>query len=404
MRSPSEKYNIICLSNQLWDYPLWTNKKHVMSRLSQGGHHVLFVDPPINLGRVFFKHLLMGEWGISRIFTQKKNEDSLVVFSPLDIFLFSKQTSLLHINKINQTTKHFFDKERKTLLWVYNVELPGLENYLKGIKHDFLIYDCVDNYPAFPRYNTPEKKRVVVLQEQLLASRANVCFATAPGLAEKLKKLNKNTYYTPNVGDYERFKNVRSLKNQIPNDLKNIPQPIVGFTGAVDEYKFDRELFRKIATDYPGYSFVIIGPMALQDREADLKQLGLSDLKNVYFLGSRPYAQIPSYLAGFAMAIIPYQINDYTVGGCFPVKFHEELAAGLPVIVTDLPAYQPFASFCYISKDYNEFSQNIRRAVEENSEEKILERQKIAKENTWEGKVKKLLDIIGDHLNEKIKS
>jgi len=43
--------------------------------------------------------------------------------------------------------------------------------------------------------------------------------------------------------------------------------------------------------------------------------------------------------------IIPYQINDYTVGGCFPVKFHDALSAGLPVVVTDLPAYAPLKTF-----------------------------------------------------------
>jgi glycosyltransferase involved in cell wall biosynthesis len=139
---------------------------------------------------------------------------------------------------------------------------------------------------------------------------------------------------------------------------------------------------------------VIIGPLALKDREGNKKSLGLEGLNNVYFLETKPYSEIVKYIAAFDVAVIPYQINDYTVGGCFPVKFHEELAAGLPVVVTDLPAYSPFGDVCYISKSYNEFSQNVRKALEENTPEKVKERKKIAKENTWEGKVNNILKVI----------
>lgn len=394
MPSQSQKFNIVCLSNQLWDYPLWTNKKHVMTRLAGAGNNVLFVDPPIRTGRVFMKHVMKKEWPAKRLVTGIKSEGEITVFSPLNYFPSGDGFSLKHCQKINSISKTLFNKGLRTILWVYNVEIPGLENYLNNTHYDFLIYDCVDNYSAFPRYDTDEKKKTITAVEQMLASRANVVFASAPGLVDKLKKYNEKTFYMPNVGDYERFKNAKSFKNKLPEDIKSIPAPRIGFTGAVDEYKFDKKLFRRIAEDYPGYSFVIIGPLALKDKEATKSGLGLSDLSNVYLLETKPYEEIVKYVAGFDVAIIPYQINDYTVGGCFPVKFHEELAAGLPVVVTDLPAYSPFEPFCYISNSYNEFSQNIRRAIEEDSKEKIKERQKIAKENTWDGKVAKMLKIV----------
>ncbi len=92
--------------------------------------------------------------------------------------------------------------------------------------------------------------------------------------------------------------------------------------------------------------------------------------------------------------IIPYVLNDYTVGGCFPVKFHDGLAAGLPVVVTDLPAYLPFKDVSYISKTFEEFSNNIEKALKEDSPEKIKARQQVAKENNWDGKVAKMLSLI----------
>lgn len=366
--------------------------------MAQKGHNVLFVDPPINTGRVFLKHVLKGEWSVKRVLTGNKKDSGITVFSPLDYFPLHKRFSIKHANKINSLAKKVFHKDRKTILWIYNVEIPGIENYISLVHHDLLVYDCVDNYSAFPRYNNEEKKKWINSQEQMLAQRANVVFATAPGLMEKLRKHNERVFYMPNVGDYERFKDAASLRSKLPEDMKSIPEPRIGFTGAVDEYKFDKELFKKVALDYPGYSFVIIGPLALKDKEASKDSLGLKGMDNVYLLETKPYNEIVKYVAGFDVALIPYQVNDYTVGGCFPVKFHEELAAGLPVVVTDLPAYSPFENVCYISRSYNEFSHNIRRAIEENSPEKIKQRKKVAKENTWDGKVSNMLKIIEELL------
>jgi len=388
-----EKYNIICLSNQLWDYPLWTNKKHVMSRMPKKGNKVFFVDPPINAGRVFIKQILKGFWGLPRLATQVKREKNLRIYTPIKL----KPTTdlpLSHIKRINMLSKRFFNRKNKTILWIYHIELTNPDVYLTKIDYDILVYDCVDNYSAFPKYNTQDKKDKIAKLEEYVSTKADIIFTTAPGLYEKLKKYNPSTYYTPNVGDYERFKDVRVGKKIYPKDIRDIPKPIIGFVGAVDEYKFDKDLLRKTALDYPSYSFVIIGPIALKDKEASIKKLGFHDLKNVYFLGSKDFKQIPRYLAAFDVEIIPYQLNDYTVGGCFPVKFHNALAAGLPVVVTDLPAYRPFENVSYISKSDNDFSHNIRRALEEDSPAKIAERREVAKKNTWDDKVEKMLKII----------
>lgn len=396
MDKKDEKYNVICLANQIWDYHLWTNKKHVMSRVSNLSHNVLFVDPPINTGRVFLRHILQGRWSIKRLLTQRYKDGRIEVFSPLNHHPAYGKLSLKHIQKINKIASKIFDKDRKTILWVYHVEMPFLENFLREVKYDILVYDCVDNYSGFPKYKSEDKKKWILEQERMLATRSNIVFASAPGLVEKLKRYNLNTHFTPNVGDYDRFFNVRYSKGREPSELKDIPHPRVMFSGAIDEYKFDKELVKKIAMDFPSYSFVIIGPAALKDKESSKKALGFEDFDNVFFLGTVDYPLLPKYLSKADVLMIPYQLNDYTVGGCFPVKFHEYLASGYPVIVTDLPAYTPFSDVCYISKDYNEFSQNIRKGLEEDSDPMVKKRQKVASQNTWDQKVSKMLSLINN--------
>lgn len=393
------KYNIICLSNQLWLDDFWTNKSHVMSRLSKLGHKVLFVEPPINTGKVFARQVLQGNWPLRRLLTQTKIEEQsgVLIYSPLNIFPAADITSGQHISAINKIAGRYFDKDRKTLLWVYHVQLKNLPKYLDKVRHDILIYDCVDNYLGFPEnsafYSTTVSKKILVAQEADLAKRANLVFASAPGLVDRMKGHNVNTYFTPNVGDYEKFKDSKLL-TELPDDLKNIKKPIIGFTGALDEYKFDMPLFKELASTYPQYSFVLIGSLARKGKNATKEMLGLENLENVHLLGPKPYKSVNRYFAGFAAYIIPYQLNDLTVGGCFPVKFHDALAAGLPVIVTDMPAYSLFRDVCYISRSYKEFSDNLSRALMEDSPEKIKARQEVAKNNNWDGKVASMLALV----------
>jgi hypothetical protein len=288
------------------------------------------------------------------------------------------------------------------VLWVYHVQIPYLEKYLAGLKYDVLVYDCVDNYEGFPAdssyYSAIVPKDKVLQQEKMLAEKADIVFATAPGLVEKLKKYNNNVYFTPNVGDYEKFSQVDKYKEQLPAEIASIKRPRVGFTGSLDEYKFDALLMRRVALDHPELSFILIGQIALKDKDAGLDALGLADVPNIHFLGFKPFEILEKYMAGFDAFIIPYQLNDYTVGGCFPIKFHDSLAAGLPTVVTNLPAYLPFGHVSYISKTYEEFSENVQKALDEDSEDRILARRQVAMENSWDGKVEKLVSIITDKL------
>jgi glycosyltransferase involved in cell wall biosynthesis len=399
MSKDKTKYNIICFSNQLWDFPNWTNKRHVMSRMAKAGHNVLFVDPPINLGRVFVRQILRGHWNFNRIITQlKKTPCGAYVYTPINLLPLGAITSWFHARRIRSLARKLFNSERKTLLWVYHVEMDNLPTYLSIISRDVLIYDCVDNYEGFPRYSTAEEKSKLRDKERYLASKAAVVFATAPGLVDKLKQYNENVHFTPNVGDYEKFFNVTKTIRELPEDLENIPRPRVGFAGALDEYKFDVDLMVKTAKENPHVSFVLIGQVALKDKSADLAGTSLEDLSNVHFLGQKPYETLEHYYAGFDGYIIPYRLNDYTVGGCFPVKFHDALAAGLPTVVTDLPAYLPFADVSYICKTFDEFATAVRKSLLEDSPDKVKSRQKVAEENNWDGKVEAMLNIVSSQV------
>ena len=135
----------------------------------EAGHNVIFVDPPINTGFVFYRHLKRGNWTLNRILTQvKKIKKTSVVFTPLNVIPFKIITSFFHALKIRSLEAKYFDKNLPTVLWIYNVEIPYISTYINLLKYDELVYDCVDNYPAFPIYNTAEKKQKIIKDENYL--------------------------------------------------------------------------------------------------------------------------------------------------------------------------------------------------------------------------------------------
>ena len=389
--------NFVILSNQQFDYPLKTNKWQIATRLAKLGHKVIFVDPPIRIRKaiklVYKKPLLL----IDLFRGYKKVSNNLYVSMPITLALSEKpdlfEFNFPRLSKLLSLTKF---ENTDFVLWVYN---QVMTEYIDELKYKLMIYDCVDEYSKFPNFVERGLSEYVSEKEKYVAQKSQIVFATTESLVEKMKKFNNNVHFTPNVGDYERFKNVHENKIEATSEFRDIQKPIIGFTGAIDAYKVNISLLEKCAEMYPNYSFVIIGPRNVSDKTSTLENL--EKCTNVHFLGEKPYETLPTYLEGFDAYIIPYNLTEYTVGGCFPIKFHDALSAGLPTVVTELPSYKPFNKVCYIAKNEKDFVTLIKKAVEEDNREKIAARKKVAKENSWEVKVENQLRIIDKSLGNK---
>ncbi len=260
------KYKFLILSNQPFDFELKTNKWHIATRLAERGHGVVYVDPPLRF-RAMRRFLKSPSKNIGELFfsTEKKNEN-LIVYRPGHLFNFWPFSSLntkMHSKNINSLLKSFGNGDTKTIIWIYHFDYPDLENLLDNVDHDLMLYDVVDEYTAFPEYL--ERKRVnpsviswiqwfddelkiqinqkgkqgvewVLQQEKWLSDKADLVFASAPGLVNKFKKWRGDVHYLPNGVDIEKFDLVRKTLPE-PDDVKNIPHPWIGFSGAIDTYK-----------------------------------------------------------------------------------------------------------------------------------------------------------------------
>lgn len=383
-----ENKDIILLSTADWDNPFWTNKQHVAVELARLGHRVLYID---SLG---LRKPSASKRDISRIFRRivkavrppRQVRDRLWVWSPI-ILPWHNVALIRVLNKlILGLGLHFWIailRFKNNILWTYNPLTPELMNIQS---FERCIYHCVDEIKSQP--GMP----VAVLEcvEKELARQADMIFATAPKLAETRKEWNPNTYYLPNVADYEHFSSALDEQTQIPEDIRNIPSPRLGFIGAISGYKLNFNLIRETALSHPDWSMVLIGEVGEGDPWTDISLL--QGLPNVFFLGPKPYQKLPAYLKAFDVALLPNNINEYT-DSMFPMKFFEYLAAGVPVVSVDLKAIREFAHVVKIGRTSSEFIESIEEVLA-GDVVALQDRLNLAREYTYQARTEKMLTMI----------
>lgn len=319
-----------------WDEPYWTNKQHTASELAKLHWRVLYVEsvglrsPKAGSRRDwqrlkdrFFKGLK------SLIFGAAERAQGIYVLSPLVVPAGHRHPVLRQLNRLLLQFAIVRSLRccafRRPLIWTYH---PFMLDAIEGMDKGRLLYHCVDDLAAVPGVDGQAFRQT---EDQLLRC-ADVVFATAPVLAERCRAINPNTHFLPNVVDAEHFG--KALRpGPIPDDLAVIPEPRLVYHGVLSDFKIDFQLLLDAARMKPEWSWVFIG----EEREGQKSPLvaKLAMLPNIYFLGYKPYAELPDYLRGMQLGLLPSLLNEYT-RGMFPMKYFEYLAAGVPVVATPL--------------------------------------------------------------------
>ena len=355
--------DIVLLSTADWDHPLWTNKQHVACSLASEGERVLYVES-LGLRSVqaktqdfsrILRRLLLGLRFVRQV------RPGIWVLSPL-VLPGGSQGVALRLNRLmvrfSVSLACWFLRFRSPWLWTYNpltlLYLP-LKGFTLSVYH---AVDAVQEQPCMPR-------ALIESEEARLCRSVNQVFTTSPYLAERLAMHTDRICFEPNVADRDHFSTALEQRQDPgfvdPPELRGIPEPKIGFVGAISSYKLDFELIRSVALRHPEWHFVFIGPQSEGEPSTDLSQL--CGLSNVHWLGPKPYSQLPRFLAGFQCAWLPLQCNAYT-RAMFPMKFFEYLFAGLPVVSTRIHALRSFEAICRLSPpEPLEFSKQIQQVL-----------------------------------------
>lgn len=326
-----------------------------------------------------------------RLFKLENRLENLWITSSVKIFPVKNKNTRLGVHYFNYllTKRKLKNLDLKNpVLWIYT---PDAVDYTRWLDNSLIIYDCVDEYSAQPWYQ--ENFNGIIENELELLSKASLVFTSAEGLFEKKRKYNRRTFLLENVAEFEHFNQVKVNDLTVPKELLKINNgPIVGFIGAIDQYKLDIEAILKLSDENPEWNIVLIGPHGEAEKASPIDKLKRK--KNVHLLGAKRYEDLPLYISGFDVCIIPYVKNDYTKG-CFPLKFFEYLASGKPVVTLGLPALEKYSDYNVYTSDFSEFVQKIKYYLNNNDTSDEIERRiQLAKANTWGSKVTKMEEII----------
>ncbi len=242
-----------------------------------------------------------------------------------------------------------------------------------------VVYDCMDHHPGF--LNTAE----AMLKEEDELSRASdlVVTSSRPLFAEQSQR-SVNCLLVPNAADFDHFRFAHHL---LPEELRHLGKPIVGYYGAISDW-FDSELVHALAQARPQWKFVLIG------RTIGANLAPLQDLENVHLLGEKPYAVLPPYLHAFDVCIIPFKKLPLTEA-TNPVKLFEFLSAGKPVVATDLTELRHYADHVELASTPEQWLLAIEKALQDHSPERVTAHVEFARHNTWDERVAQ----IKQHIN-----
>jgi UDP-galactopyranose mutase len=377
--TPLKLKDLICFSHLRWNF-VYQRPQHLISRFTKC-FRVFFVEEP------FFN-------APSDQLNINVSPEKVTVIVPH----LQDEPNRPDVNqRIQELLERFFQEENVTnyLFWYYT---PMALQFTRDFSPSYIVFDCMDELSAF-KGASPELKEM----EQELMNTADVVFTGGQSLYEAKKKSHPRTFLFPSSIDKSHFEQARTITFD-PADQDSIPHPRIGFFGVIDE-RMDIDLLEKVARLRPNWHFIMIGPIVKIDPR------NLPNFHNIHYLGGKSYNDLPKYLAGWDVAIIPFAHNEST-RYISPTKTPEYLAAGKPVVSTPIiDVIRPYGNkgLVRIAGTPEEFVRVTEEELQHQDRTEWLEKvDDFISQSSWNKTWGEMMSIIGTSLvgrrSEKVKN
>ena len=299
-----EPTTLICFSHLRWNF-VFQRPQHLMCRFART-MNVIYWEEPCEIGRKETAYLQVRE-------ADNANGVRIIVpHLPEGMPEDAREAALKRL-----LDAHVASLRGDLIAWYYT---PMMLPFSRDLDTDLTVYDAMDELSKF-RF-APAK---LLELEQELIDKANIVFTGGSSLYEAKKGRHDNVHCFPSSVDRVHFLKARARQFD-PADQEELPRPRLGFYGVIDE-RFDTELLAQAAEMRPDWSFVMLGPVV------KIAQEDLPRRANIHYLGAKTYAELPAYLAGWDVALMPFAMNESTEF-ISPTKTPEYLAGGKPVVST----------------------------------------------------------------------
>jgi glycosyltransferase involved in cell wall biosynthesis len=366
--------HLVCFSHLRWNF-VYQRPQHLLSRFARQ-FKVYFIEEPIFDAPADYLDI------------SSPAENLWVVVPHLreglrDEAVIAHQKELLSAMFIDRgITDYFF--------WYYT---PMMLNVSDQFNPVMTVYDCMDELSAFKFAPQSLKDK-----ESELFAKADMVFTGGYSLYEAKKHRHHDVHPFPSSIDTEHYFKAR-LYTVDPSDQANIPHPRIGYFGVIDE-RIDLSLVEGIARRKPEWHFVMIGPVVKISPDT------LPKLPNIHYLGMKPYNELPSYISGWDIAMMPFAHNEST-RYISPTKTPEYLAAGRPVISTpiiDVLRQYGRNGLVNIAGTPEEFVRVASLELENTDRDEWLQHvNEFLSQNSWDKTWQRMMYLITRKLNDKAK-
>jgi glycosyltransferase involved in cell wall biosynthesis len=374
--------DVVCFSHDWTGDPL--SKTHLMRVLSKE-NRILWVNAIAN------RMPTASSKDVSRIFKKLRSfaepvrevEPNIFVLNPLAVPAYGSE-AMVALNRRFLVSQVKRGMRRLSFSDVVNMVFNPAAGMVAGkLGESELIYYCVDEYTAFTGA-TDGLKRI----EDDLFRRADLVVVSAEKLLESKKHLNANTHLIRHGTDWRHFRTAIDGDLPVPVDIADLPRPIIGFHGLLADW-VDYELIKKVAERFSTGSVVVIGKTSV---DATQKIKLLDGVPNIHRLGRKAYADLPAYCAAFDVALNPFEISELTLAAN-PLKVREYLAAGLPVVSTDIPEVRVLDDVL-VGVNHDDFISKIETALAKPKMRAAVS--DAIRGESWESKVEELRALVTD--------
>ena len=257
---------------------------------------------------------------------------------------------------------------------------PLFGDALEALRPRAVVYFVTDKLDADPE----TASALIARADRRMAERADRIVCVSQVLCRAYAGHGAKVEYLPHGVDFAHFA-AAGGPGTVPDDLASLAPPVAGYVGSTESVSFDADLFVRTADLLPRWSFVLIGPV---DDPAPY-----AGRRNVHLLGPRPYERLPEYLRGMAVCLLPLRQTEW-VRYCNPVKLREYLAAGKPVVSTDMPELRRLGRLVHVAQGAPAFAEAIERAWAEDDPARRAARAAAVRDDTWDRRLETLEAIL----------
>jgi len=271
---------------------------------------------------------------------------------------------------------------RAPIQWFYT-PLPAA-TMLGAFDEIAVVYDCMDELSQFAF--APGE---LIEREHKLLAAADVVFTGGRRLYEAKSRLHDNVHFFGCGVDADHFGKALSAATPAAAQLHGLPRPVLGYIGVIDE-RLDYDLIAYLADRVPHATLAMVGPVVKVDMAR------LPQRPNIHWLGQRDYAELPSFLKGFDVALMPFALNKATEY-INPTKTLEYMAAGKPIVSTAVPdVVHNFTPIVNIGGSHRSFLEAVQLAVTEPDSQLVELGRRRARAASWEGVAGEMARLMDD--------